>query len=69
MDFVVHILKKFFSKSTEEANAIMLEVHNSGAGLAGLFTFEVAESKTYLVNEYAKGHRHPLKCIMEREGE
>lgn len=68
MDFVVHILKKFFSKSEPEAQAIMLEVHQKGSGLAGVFTFEVAETKSYMVNEYAKGHQHPLKCIVEREG-
>jgi ATP-dependent Clp protease adaptor protein ClpS len=69
MDFVVHVLQKFFNKPEPDATRIMLQVHEQGSGLAGIFTFEVAETKTYLVNEYAKGRRHPLKCVMERESE
>lgn len=67
MDFVVHILKKFFAKSENEAARIMLEVHKQGVGVAGVFPFEVAETKVYFVNEYSKTHKHPLKCIMEKE--
>ena len=67
MDFVVHILKKFFSKTDHEATEIMLQVHHRGAGTAGVFAKELAETKVYLVNEYAKAHQHPLKCVMERE--
>lgn len=69
MDFVTHVLKKFFHKSEQEATEIMLEVHHKGAGLAGVFTHEVAETKSYLVNEFAKGHRHPLKSVVEKEDE
>ncbi len=67
MDFVILVLKKFFGKAEAEASQIMLEVHQRGSGLAGLFTFEVAETKSYLVNEYSKNHHHPLKCIIEKE--
>ena len=67
MDFVILVLKKFFLKSEAEANKIMLEVHELGAGLAGVFTYEVAETKVYAVNEFSRRHRHPLKCTMEKE--
>jgi ATP-dependent Clp protease adaptor protein ClpS len=67
MDFVILILKKFFMKTDGEATRIMMSVHNEGAGLAGLYTFEVAETKVYTVNEFSRRHKHPLKCIMEKE--
>jgi ATP-dependent Clp protease adaptor protein ClpS len=67
MDFVILILKKFFMKSDGEASRIMLQVHSEGAGLAGVYTFEVAETKVYSVNEFSRRHKHPLKCIMEKE--
>lgn len=67
MDFVILILKKFFTKSDAEATKIMLQVHNEGAGLAGIYTFEVAETKVYSVNEFSRRHKHPLKCTMEKE--
>jgi ATP-dependent Clp protease adaptor protein ClpS len=67
MDFVILILKKFFMKSDGEATRIMLQVHNDGAGLAGVYTFEVAETKVYSVTEFSRRHKHPLKCIMEKE--
>lgn len=66
MDFVVHILQKFFSKSTEEATTIMLQVHQVGNGIAGVFTHEIAETKVYVVNDYARKNKHPLKCVMEK---
>ncbi len=67
MDFVILILKKFFMKSDGEAAKIMLQVHTEGAGLAGIYTFEVAETKVYSVNEFSRRHKHPLKCTMEKE--
>ena len=66
MDFVIHVLQKFFLKPTEEATRIMLEVHTKGAGQCGTFTHEIAETKVHLVNTYAVQHRFPLKCIMEK---
>ena len=66
MDFVVHVLQKFFSKQMEEATKIMLEVHHKGAGTCGVFTHEIAETKVHLVNTYAKQNRFPLKCTMEK---
>lgn len=67
MEFVILILKKFFTKSDAEATRVMMQVHNEGAGLAGVYTFEVAETKVYGVNEFSRRHKHPLKCIMEKE--
>ncbi|RME15976.1 MAG: ATP-dependent Clp protease adapter ClpS [Bdellovibrio sp.] len=67
MDFVVHVLQKFFKKSLSEANRIMLQVHHEGAGVAGVYSKEVAETKVYQVNNYSKKHQHPLQCIYEKE--
>jgi ATP-dependent Clp protease adaptor protein ClpS len=67
MDFVILVLQRFFRKADPEATRVMLEVHNQGAGLAGVYPFEVAETKVYQVNEFARTHRHPLKCVMEKE--
>ena len=67
MEFVILVLKKFFMKTDAEAQRVMLQVHNDGAGLAGIYTFEVAETKVYAVNEFSRRHKHPLKCTMEKE--
>jgi ATP-dependent Clp protease adaptor protein ClpS len=67
MDFVMNILKKFFSKSEGEAQRVMMQVHREGAAIAGIFTHEVAETKVYLVNEFSRRHKYPLKCIMEKD--
>lgn len=67
MDFVIMILKRFFMKSDAEATQIMMQVHQDGAGLAGIYTFEVAETKVYSVTEFSRRHKHPLKCTMEKE--
>jgi ATP-dependent Clp protease adaptor protein ClpS len=66
MDFVVHVLQKFFTKDTDEANRIMMQVHTQGAGVAGIFSYEIAETKVYLVNDYARKNKHPLKSVMEK---
>lgn len=66
MDFVVHVLQKFFNKDLAEATRIMLEVHTQGSGVCGVYTFEIAETKVYQVNQYSRQNRHPLKCIMEK---
>ena len=66
MDFVIHVLQKFFAKNMSEATTIMLQVHQQGAGVAGVFTFEIAETKVYQVNQAAKQNQHPLKCTLEK---
>lgn len=67
MEFVVHILERFFNKSRDEAVTIMLHVHRSGVGICGVFTYEVAETKVAQVIEFARRHQHPLQCTMEKE--
>jgi ATP-dependent Clp protease adaptor protein ClpS len=66
MEFVIHVLQKFFAKELEEATRIMLQIHTQGSGLCGVFTFEIAETKVYQVNQFARQNRHPLKCVMEK---
>jgi ATP-dependent Clp protease adaptor protein ClpS len=67
MDFVVHVLERFFSKNKEEATEIMLQVHRRGVGVCGVYTYEVAETKVNLVMDYARKNEHPLQCTMEKE--
>ncbi len=67
MEFVVHVLERFFSKSGEQATRIMLHVHNHGVGECGVFTFEVAETKVTQVMDFARKHQHPLQCVMEKK--
>ena len=64
-EFVVHILKKFFSKNDTEATSLMMQVHTKGSGIAGVFTFEIAEMKTHQVNSYARSNQYPLKAVMQ----
>lgn len=66
MDFVVLVLEKFFSKDHDAATEIMLNVHNKGAGLCGVYPYEVAETKVAHVTEFAREHEHPLQCTMEK---
>ena len=65
MDFVVEVLTRFFQKSKEESERIMLQVHHQGRGVAGVYTYEIAETKVAMVNQFSQEHGHPLKTIME----
>ena len=67
MEFVVHVLERFFQKNREEATRIMLHVHRRGVGVCGVFTYEVAETKVTQVMDFARNHQHPLQCTMEKE--
>ena len=67
MEFVVAVLRKYFSKGPDEATRIMLHVHQHGVGECGIFTYEVAETKVTQVMDYARKHQHPLQCIMEKK--
>jgi ATP-dependent Clp protease adaptor protein ClpS len=67
MEFVVHVLERFFSKDAEAANRIMLHVHHHGIGECGIFTYEVAETKVTQVMDFARKHQHPLQCVMEKK--
>jgi ATP-dependent Clp protease adaptor protein ClpS len=67
MEFVVHVLERFFSKNREAATAIMLQVHQRGVGVCGVFTYEVAETKVNQVTEFARRNQHPLRCTLEKD--
>ena len=67
MEFVVHVLERFFNKDRAEATRIMMHVHQNGVGECGVFTYEVAETKVTLVMDLARKHMHPLQCVMEKK--
>ncbi|MFW5679515.1 MAG: ATP-dependent Clp protease adapter ClpS [Pseudomonadota bacterium] len=67
MEFVVLVLQRFFGKSAEDATRIMLQVHQKGVGVCGIYTYEIAETKVTQVIEFARQHQHPLQCTMEKE--
>jgi ATP-dependent Clp protease adaptor protein ClpS len=67
MEFVVHVLERFFSKNKEEAARIMMHVHRRGVGICGVYTYEVAETKVTQVMDFARQHQHPLQCTLEKE--
>ena len=66
MDFVVLVLKKYFGKSQEEATLIMLNIHEKGLSIGGVYTYEVAETKCQKITLFAKQKGHPLKCTIEK---
>lgn len=65
MEFVVKILMSVFHHAQSEAVRIMLQVHHDGAGVAGVYSFEVAETKVAQVTELARQEEFPLRCSME----
>jgi ATP-dependent Clp protease adaptor protein ClpS len=67
MEFVVHVLERFFNKDRESATRIMLHVHHHGIGECGVYTYEVAETKVTQVMDFARKHQHPLQCVMEKK--
>lgn len=67
MEFVVKVLEKFFSKSRNEANDIMMHVHRRGVGLCGVYSHEIAETKVSQVMQYARANEQPLQCTLEKE--
>ena len=67
MEFVVHVLERFFQKSREQATQIMLHVHRRGVGVCGVFTYEVAETKVTQVMDLARQNQHPLQCTIEKD--
>ena len=66
MDFVVSLLQSLFDKTAQEATEIMLQIHRSGVGVCGVYTFEVAETKASQAVEAARRSQHPLRCEVER---
>lgn len=67
MDFVVMVLEAVFHKNHVEATKIMMNVHQKGVGVAGVYPRDVAETKVVLVHDMARKNEFPLKCSMEKE--
>ncbi|WP_418887864.1 ATP-dependent Clp protease adapter ClpS [Mesobacterium pallidum] len=67
MEFVVHVLERFFGMSHAQAFEIMLTVHKKGVAVVGVFSHEIAETKVAQVMDFARRHQHPLQCTMEKE--
>lgn len=65
MEFVVEVLMKFFGRSQQEAAQIMLKVHQEGSGVAGIYAFDIAETKAKQVVDYARAKGFPLLCTVE----
>ena len=65
MEFVVAVLKKFFTMDVETATRVMLKVHTEGKGVCGVFPREIAETKAVQVNDFARESEHPLLCDIE----
>ena len=66
MEFVVLVLQQFFSMSIEDATRVMLQVHQQGVAVCGVFTYEVAETKVTHVIDVALKNQHPLQCTLEK---
>ena len=67
MEFVVHVLERFFGKSREDATRIVLQVDKDGAGICGVYPHEIAETKVAETVDFARQHQHPLRCTMEKD--
>ena len=66
MEFVVLVLQQFFAMSIEDATRVMLQVHQQGVAVCGVFTYEVAETKVTQVIDFARDNQHPLQCTLEK---
>lgn len=67
MEFVIQILVQVFKKTVENATAIMLDVHQKGFGVAGVYSKDIAETKVNTVHEKARVAGFPLKCTVEKD--
>jgi ATP-dependent Clp protease adaptor protein ClpS len=67
MEFVIFVLMNVFHKSETDAFRIMMAVHEQGLGVAGVFTYEIAEAKIEKVHSLARASEYPLLCTMEEE--
>lgn len=65
MEFVIEVLKLFFSMNQEQATRIMLKVHTEGVGVCGVYPSDIASTKVKQVVEFARKNQHPLRCVME----
>jgi ATP-dependent Clp protease adaptor protein ClpS len=67
MEFVVHLLENLFNKSPSEATALMLQIHRSGMGVAGVYVLDIAETKVAAVHRLAEERGYPLRAGAEPE--
>ncbi len=65
MEFVIDVLKLFFSMSQERATQVMLQIHNEGSAVCGVYPKDIAETKVSQVSAFATEHGHPLRCHLE----
>ena len=65
MEFVIEVLKIFFSMNQEQATRIMLKVHTEGVGVCGVYPSDIASTKVKQVVEFSRKNQHPLRCVME----
>lgn len=67
MEFVIHVLERYFGLDHSSAFEIMLTVHKKGLAVVGVFSYEIAETKVAQVMDSARRNQHPLQCTMEKE--
>lgn len=67
MEFVVHVLERFFGINHQQAIELMLVVHKKGLAVVGVYSHEIAETKVTQVTDFARQNQHPLQCTMEKE--
>lgn len=66
MEFVINVIQKVFKKDFDNATKIMLQIHNEGLGVCGIYSLEIAETKMSQVLNLAKESQHPLQCLIEK---
>jgi len=67
MEFVVHVLERYFGTSGSLAYELMMVVHQKGLAVVGIFSHDIAETKVTQVMDLARKHQHPLQCNMEKD--
>jgi len=67
MEFVIHVLERFFNKGREDATRIMLHVHHKGVGICGVYTYVIAETKVAQGMACSRHNQQPVQCTMEKE--
>jgi ATP-dependent Clp protease adaptor protein ClpS len=67
MDFVVDVLMSIFHKNAMEAEKIMIEIHEKGIGVCGVYSFEIAQTKAEQVRQKAKQNEFPLLATIEED--
>ena len=64
MEFVVEVLRRFFNKETQSAEAIMLKIHIDGEAVCGIYSYDVAQTKVAQVIDYSRKNEQPLRCVL-----